>query len=58
MEKGPMHPRVFGQLGVEGCGHHASLPDGDGFISLGGDDFNASSDALDLGSPDENHLER
>jgi len=27
-------PRVFGQLGVEGCGHHASLPDGDGFISL------------------------
>ena len=53
-----MHASIVGKFGVEGCGHRSSLPDCDRVISLSGYDFNTSADALDLGSPDENHLER
>jgi len=52
-----MYPRVFGEFRVEGCGHRASLPDGDWVGAFGCDHFNACAYALDLGGADEDHFE-
>jgi len=57
-EKGAVDARIFAELGMEGCCHHSSLPDGYRIRSFGGNDFDAGADALDLGGADEDHLER
>jgi len=55
-----MDARVRRKLGVKGCRHDSSLPDGDRILILafGGDDFNAGADAFDLRGADEDHFER
>jgi hypothetical protein len=49
-----VHTGVCGKLRVEGGGHDSALADGDGVvvIALGGDDFDARAEALDLGGAD------
>ena len=54
-----MDAGVFGEFGVEGCGHRSSLPDcyRDVMFAFGGDHFYAGSQVFDSGGADENHLE-
>src|SRR5579864_6766429 len=57
-QKGAVDAGIVAELGMEGGGHHSSLPDSNWICSFGGNDFDAGADALDLGGADEDHLER
>jgi len=50
-------PRIFGELGVEGGGHGASLADGYGVVPFCGEDFDAFAHVFDLGGADEDHFD-
>jgi hypothetical protein len=49
---------VFGEFGVEGCGHRSSLPDCDWNVifAFGGDYFYGRAGVLDPGGADEYHF--
>jgi hypothetical protein len=49
---------IFGEFGMESCGHYASLPDGDRIPAFGGDYFDRWAYPLDPGGADEDHFER
>ena len=53
-----MYAGVIRELGMERRGHGSALADRHGIASLGGEDFHAVSDMLNLGSADEDHLQR
>src|SRR5581483_4814193 len=56
-EKRSVNAGVVAEFGMERGGHGFSLPDGDGIFTLSCDHFDAGADLLDLGRPNEHHLE-
>src|SRR5258707_3423163 len=52
IEERLMDAGVVGELGMEGCGQHTSLPDRDGVGALSRDDFDARADAGNFWSAD------
>jgi len=58
IEKSLVHTRVVGEFWVEGGGHRSSLPHGYRIAAFGGDDLHAFSHTRNLGSTDEDHLQR
>ena len=53
-----MDAPVGGKLGMKGCSHSVSLPNGDRVGAFGGEDFDAVPDVDDLRGADEDHFER
>ena len=49
---------VVGELRMEGCGHHSSLPDEHGIVAAFGQNFDAIAYLLDTRGADEDHLQR
>src|SRR6202166_1666592 len=58
IEEGLVDAAVVGEFGVEGGGHGASLPDGDGVGAFGSNHFHTGADAGDFWGADEDHFER
>src|SRR4030081_287006 len=57
MREGLVDARGVGKVGMEGRGHHSSLPHSYRIIAFNSDDFDFRPDALDLWSADENHFQ-
>src|ERR1700756_793684 len=58
VEKGLVHAAVVGEFGMKSGSHRTSLPDRDRVATLGGDDFDVGTDALNFRGADEDHFQR